>query len=411
MKSDKVCLALCASVVVLAASAPLVQAQTTPSPQSGTSTSSPSTSANPPADALLFFMLHPELLSTISGPEDANRKQDIGGYHYNVAALRAAMDDPSSHLSASAKQWIEQNELAGSDDSTIKDSGYGDFMTALAVMNQQAIQKTAAETDLAMLRALGVTDGRIDNMQRRIQGYQEDIDLARAKALDYATPLLKSYIPPTPSGGASADGSGSDSSGLMTEQQIIQEMDASEADAVREGIAIARTNMDPAGLLNGANQNLTQDQVSAIIQRITMAETAISATPVGGASEGGDFMRTASDSPLTVLAPNPIYKNYKVSVGLNGALVVAVPSLQVQTPTAVLTVPSNQIVVPTTQILVPTTQVNAPSTQVNVPSTQVNVPSTQVNVPSTQIDVPSTQVQTSSDVMTSPDLDPSLCGR
>jgi len=42
-----------------------------------------------------------------------------------------------------------------------------------------------------------------------------------------------------------------------------------------------------------------------------------------------------------VISPNPIYKNYQVTAGQNGALVVTVPTLQVQTPTAVMTIPSN----------------------------------------------------------------------
>ncbi len=83
-----------------------------------------------------------------------------------------------------------------------------------------------------------------------------------------------------------------------------------------------------------------------------------------------------TNSELTGISLAPIYQGYVVRPGDNGSTVIGVPSSQVQLPSSVLTAPSNQIL----------------------------VPSSQINVPSSQVDVPST-------VMTSPNIEPTLCGR
>jgi len=404
MRTDKICRTLCASAIALALSAHSAWGQTTSTPTA-------SSSSLPPAQVIVFFMTHTDLLHTLLGPEDSTGTQQVQGYRYNVSAVSTELDDPANKISPATKSWIEANQVTDPASLPASGSAFGDFMTGLAVIKEQTTLMAAAQTDLALLQQLGVTDSRIANLQNVIQGYQNDIDTARAKVLAYAAAAI-SADPSTQSGnGGSGTASGAGSSQSTTDQQIAQAMDASEAEAAAEGDAIARAYADPNGTLNGTNQLVTSADADAIVNRITIAETATAATPVGTAPDTSDFTSTASDSPLTVISPNPIYKNYQVTAGQNGALVVTVPTLQVQTPTAVMTIPSNQVVVPSTQVAVTSTQVNIPSTQVNVPSSQVNVPSTQVNVPSTQVAVPSTQVQTPSDVMTSPDLEPSLCGR
>ncbi len=320
------------------------------------------------------------------------------------------MNDPSHPLDAATARWIENKAIGDTQDSVTNSERYAVFMASIATIKEQAVQKSAMETALALAQRLG-RDDLVQGLQTKIQAYQDDIDSARSRVLDYAADAIRAQEQASSTGGGSPDASGSGNSIVDGEQTAITEVDAIQAEAVRDGNAIARAYVDPTGLLNGANQTLTSAQLDAMAQRIRIAETATSATPTFAPANTGDFTSTAAVSPLTVTALNPIYKNYKVTVGPNGALVVSVPTLQVQTPTGVMTIPSNQVVVPSTQMNVTSTQINVPSTQVNVPSTQVNTPSTQVNVPSLQTNVPSTQVQTPSSVMTSPDLQPALCGR
>ncbi|WP_217430775.1 hypothetical protein [Sphingomonas bacterium] len=148
----------------------------------------------------------------------------------------------------------------------------------------------------------------------------------------------------------------------------------------------------------------TNSGVATIVDGIDSGAGSVQAGSGTASAVQGSSAEPSNNSNVTGTSLAPIYQGYTVVPGANGSSVVAVPSTQVQRPSSVITAPS-------TQVAVTSTQINVPSTQVNVPSTQVNTPSTQVNVPSLQTNVPSTQVQTPSSVMTSPDLQPALCGR
>ena len=354
----------------------------------------------------MFFLNHPDLLAVQTTP-GANGNDTVSGYSYIPSQLQAAISDPSLNPIAAQwiNQWINQDMQSGGNDSQITNMPFGTFLAALAVIKQQSIEMSTEQTNLTILQALDPNDPRIPEYQARIQGYQDDITAARQKVQDYAANVIRTGAP-----GPQAAPSDAGADAAVTAEQVEQAVEAEEAEADAEGDAIARAYVDPTGLLNGENQALTSTQANAMIQRIRVAETATSATVVG-ASASADGASTAPSDPLTVVAPDPIYKNYKVSSGANGALVVSVPTLQVQTRSGVTTFPSNQIAEPSTQVAVTSSQIKVASTQVNVTSNQVSVTSTQVDVPSTQVSVPSTQLQTPSAVMTSPDLEPSLCGR
>jgi hypothetical protein len=395
-------------------------AQATPTAPNGASASAPAT-GYPPKDVILFFLHHTNLLGENSSPTRTDGSRDMLGYILERGQVKEALDKDvatgigNRPFSPEAQRWIEQNELGNnnSPNNPANNPAYVDFMTALTVIRAQSAVLAEIETTQAILRDFRQMDSNayIDNDLRKQKIFGE-IRQARLQVTEYTSAAIKAA-----GGGASSDASGSGNSIVTTEEEFANEaLDAATIEAAREGDAIARAYIEPTGIIDGSpNHTLTQTEIDGMLARIRLADTAVSSTVVGsipGASGVDTLVRTTAGAPVTVVALNPIYKNYKATVGPNGALVVTVPTVQVRTPTSVMTIPSSQITVPSSQLMaVPSAVMTVPSTQINVPSTQVNVPSTQVNVPSTQILVPSTQVLTPSSVMSSPDLQPALCGR
>lgn len=416
------------AAVAIAAAPPVHAQSTTPAPAPQANPANPTSSTRfPPPDVINFYIQHTSLLSTFGDAQRSDGITPVSGVRWSPDAVKAALNenvaqvDGGRPISDAARQWIQDNQIARGTVAAVTDvagrlgaatssePAFVHFMTSLAVVGQQSALKGQLETNNALLRDFGRTDTDLyRENETLIQKVQADIDFARAQAIKYVRAAAEARAA---SGGGSSDGSGSGNTIVDGENTDIDAIDTSTAEAVRDGYAIARAFVDPTGILNGANQTLSSTQVNAMVDRIRIAQTATSATSNAAPAATDNFTDTSSDSPLTVAALNPIYKNYKVTVGPNGALVVTVPTLQVQTPTGVMTIPSNQVVVPSTQLNVTSTQINVPSTQVNVPSTQVNTPSTQVNVPSLQMTVPSTQVRTPGSAMNSLDLQPALCGR
>ena len=426
---------LCLNSLVLALSAALAVAgpqvalaqSTTPAP-SGSSPPSTPTRTYPPKEVLQFYMLNSVLIEAVRGPTNSDGKEAVTGNIVYTAKLKDALQRASDQgLPAAARQWIEEHEIrpaeghydadhtfktrAGVGSNPADDPDYGDFRSNLAVIREQEIQKAQMQTELLILSQLGQGGtAQYEQVQQRIQGFEAAILVARSAVAKYVKDAFQAQRPP---GGASGSGSGSGNTIVEGAEEFSNEaMDVSSAEALRDGVAIARAYIEPADALSGGSgRKLTRADVDGMLERIRIAESAVSSSTAAPASGVDRLVQAGEGAPLTVAALNPIYKNYRVTPGQNGSVVVSVTSAQVRTPTAVMTIPSSQITVPSSQILVPSAVMTVPSAQINVPSTQVNVPSSVMTVPSTQITVPSTQVRTPGSAMSSLDLQPALCGR